>query len=145
METEPEKLESIPMTTCVEFVGISNSAGLKSKLFEFNEGVEEKQKLNANEKAHLERYYSAYTESYHYLKMTRLITSGLLISRNWTPSKRFCTGLRSSSFLYGTSSETTSSITKVKPSSAVLIVGWILSAHSARLLLMRRLHNPSQA
>lgn len=54
MESE-EQLESIPMTTCVEFIGISNVAGLKAKLFEFNEGVEEKWKLNNTDKTHLER------------------------------------------------------------------------------------------
>jgi len=56
MEVESDKLECIPMTTFIEFIGISNAAGLKSKLFEFNESVEEKLKLNNSEKAHLERY-----------------------------------------------------------------------------------------
>ena len=70
------------MTNCMEFIGINNVAGLRTKVFEFNESVEEKYKLNNNEKAHLERYQRFNSELFHCLKMKKLITSGLSILKN---------------------------------------------------------------
>jgi len=137
METESEQLESIPMTVCVEFVGISNVAGLKTKLFEFNEGVEERFKLNTTDKAHLERYIMSHLGLYRCSKTKRHTTSGLSISRSLMHSKRFSIGPRNSSFQSGTSSEIISNTTKARVFSVVSIEGWILLDRYVKLSLIQ--------